>query len=80
LTTGRQLAYLKENSLIEDKLLRAATAVKAFGDQGAHPPKEASLDEARQSYSITESILDYALLLDQKLGFIATDSENKVGK
>lgn len=76
-TTGRQLNHLKENSLIEEKLLKAANAVKAFGDQGAHPPKEVSLEEARQSYSITESILDYALLLDQKLGLAATDKEEK---
>ena len=66
-TTGRQLNYLREKGLIEDKLYRAATAVKAFGDQGAHPPATVTMEEAEQVFSITESILDYAIILDQKL-------------
>jgi len=79
-TTGRQLSHLREKALIEEKLLRAATAVKTFGDQGAHPPNEVSIQEAEQSYSITESILDYALLLDQKIGLISSDKEEKASK
>lgn len=66
-TTGPQLRYLKEHQVIDDKLLRAAEGVKAFGDGGAHPPKEVSVEDAEIAYRVTERILYYVLILDQEL-------------
>ena len=57
-TTGPQLDYLKENHLIADDLYEAARMVKALGDEGAHPPDEVSMEEARAAFKVTQAICE----------------------
>lgn len=57
-TTGPQLDYLRDNHIIEDDLYKAARMVKALGDEGAHPPDEVTMEEARAAFKITQAILE----------------------
>lgn len=66
-TTGPQLKYLREKGLIDEKLLNAAYGIKSFGDDGAHPPDDVGLEEAKKVFRVTERILYYALILDEEL-------------
>ncbi len=56
-TTGPQLDYLKENHLIADDLYEAARMVKAWGDEGAHPPDKVTMEEAKAAFQVTQAIL-----------------------
>jgi hypothetical protein len=57
-TTGPQLDYLKDKHLIADDLYEAARMVKALGDEGAHPPDEVTMEEARAAFKVTQAILE----------------------
>ncbi len=57
-TTGPQLDFLKKRHIIGDDVYQAAKLVKVLGDEGAHPPDEVTMDEARQAVSATKEILE----------------------
>ncbi|HEX6989190.1 MAG TPA: DUF4145 domain-containing protein [Bacillota bacterium] len=55
-TTGPQLDWMRRQGWLNDDLYHAARRVKSLGDEGAHPPDEVTVDEARQALELTERI------------------------
>ena len=57
-TTGPQLDWLRDRGIIGERLYREAMRVKSLGDEGAHPPDEVTMDEARAALRLTQRIYE----------------------
>lgn len=55
-TTGPQLRWLRERGIIGERLYEEAMRVKSLGDEGAHPPDEVTVDEARAALRLSQRI------------------------